>query len=190
MNSLPRTIKHPLVGDEVTFVKTSKETFGEYSLLKVVLQPGGGTDLHYHTRMSEKFDVVQGRLGLRDEKQTIYLNEGESYTIAPNRLHRFFNDTDQPIVFYCTVSPAGRFEDLLRIAYGLATDQKTNKKGIPKNLWHAAMMFKMGESYLPGVPIWPQKGVFNALAAVGKWRGEDVALEKYVRGSGNEEVGK
>jgi len=181
MSNLPRTIKHPLVGDEVTFVKTAKETFGAYCLLKVLLQPGGGTDLHYHTQMCEKFDVVQGRLGLRDQKQTIYLNEGESYSIGPNRLHRFFNDTPEPVVFYCTVSPAGRFEDLLRIAYGLATDQKTNKKGIPKNLWHATMMFNMGESYLPGVPIWVQKGVFGLLAAVGKWKGEGMALEKYYK---------
>jgi mannose-6-phosphate isomerase-like protein (cupin superfamily) len=179
MSQLQKTIKNPLVGDEVSFIKTSRETNGAYCLVEVVLQPGGSTGLHYHTRFNEKFEVVRGKLGLQDGKRKFHLREGETYTIEKNRKHQFFNDGSEPVTFYCTISPAGQFEELLRVAYGLATDKKVNAKGIPKNVWHLAIMFNMGESYLPGVPLWLQKGIFNMLATIGKWKKADIALEKY-----------
>jgi mannose-6-phosphate isomerase-like protein (cupin superfamily) len=181
MSRLPGTIRHPLVGDEVTFIKTGEETEGEYCIVKVVLQPGGDTGLHYHTRFEESFEVLQGHLGLQDQQEIIQLAPGEKYTIGKNRRHRFFNSSKGPVTFLCTITPAGSFEQLLRIAYGLAADGKVTKKGIPKNIWHLALMFQIGESYLPGMPLWLQKKLFGALAAIARWRKADKALLKYYR---------
>lgn len=70
----------------------------------------------------------------------------------------------------------------MRAAYGLINDGKTNTKGILKNLFHLALLFEMGETYLPGLPYPVQKGLFGFLARVGKWLGVDKQLEKYYAG--------
>lgn len=180
MNQLPRTIKHPLIGDEVSFIKTADETNGEQCLVKVILQPGGGNGLHYHTHYDESFKVLEGKLGLQEGKKTFHLLPGEEYTVNRNRVHRFFNDSKEPVTFLCIVAPARSFEQLLRIAYGLAEDKKVTSKGIPKNIWHLAMMFELGESYLPGVPLWLQKVIFGSLARIGKWKKADRDFHKYI----------
>ena len=43
-----RTVRNPVIGDEVTFVQTARETGGDHTLARVVLKPGGGNPLHYH----------------------------------------------------------------------------------------------------------------------------------------------
>lgn len=37
-----RTIKDPLTGDEFTYLKTGRETGGEYALVRAKVAPGGG----------------------------------------------------------------------------------------------------------------------------------------------------
>jgi hypothetical protein len=57
-----RTVRNPVIGDEVTFVRTAGETGGEHTLARVLLKPGGGNPLHYHLTYAEEFEVVDGRL--------------------------------------------------------------------------------------------------------------------------------
>ena len=180
MKNLPRTIHNPLVKDIVTFLKTSDETNGQYTLAEVTLQPGGKVGMHYHTDYTEHFEVVSGKLGLTHEKSEFHLLPGEKYFIPKKAMHRFFNDTSEPVVFLCTVTPARGFEKVLRIAYGLAVDEKVNpKSGIPKNFWHTVLLFQIGETYLPGPPNWFQKGFADMLACVARWIKADKALLKY-----------
>ena len=42
-----RTYENPSIGDKITFIKTSEETNGEYTLIKVELKPGGSNSPHY-----------------------------------------------------------------------------------------------------------------------------------------------
>ncbi len=180
MKLLPRTICNPLVNDSVTFIKTSDETNGEYTLAEVTLQPGGKVGIHYHTNYTELFEVVSGKLGLTYENDDFYLEAGQQYLIPKKARHRFFNDTAEPVVFRCTVAPSRGFEKVLRIAYGLAVDKKVNpKNGIPRNFWHAVMLFQIGETYLPGLPWWFQKGFAYVLAGIARAIKADKALLKY-----------
>ncbi|WP_295796669.1 hypothetical protein [Mucilaginibacter sp.] len=57
-----RKIYNPVQKDYVTFLKTSAETNGEYTLVEVELADGGGVGLRYHKTYSEKFDCVQGEV--------------------------------------------------------------------------------------------------------------------------------
>jgi quercetin dioxygenase-like cupin family protein len=54
--------RNPVIGDEVTFVHTARETGGEHTVARVVLKPGGGNPLHYHLTYAEEFEVVDGCL--------------------------------------------------------------------------------------------------------------------------------
>jgi hypothetical protein len=76
--------------------------------------------------------------------------------------------------------PARNFEKALRIAYGLASDGKVTAKAVPKSIWHLALLFQLGESYLPGLPLPIQRGMFGALAGMARLLGKDKELEKYV----------
>lgn len=182
MQLLPRTITNPLVGDSVTFLETASETGGKYTLVEVTLKPGGGTGLHYHIDYAEEFTAVEGTLGIQLGKQTLHLLPGEQ-AIAPIRSkHRFFNPGNTSIRFLVKITPARYFEQMLRIAYGLATDGLCNAKGVPLSIWHTAILFEVGETYMPGIPLGIQRTVFGWLARIARRKGKDKELEKYYKG--------
>ena len=180
MNHLSNSIYNPLAKDRVTFVRSAAETNGEYTLVQVELAPKGGNALHFHTNFTEEFEVLEGTLSIELEKKVITLQPGERAIAPKYKIHRFFNqDASSPCTFLVTIRPARKFEEMLRIAYGLINDGLTNSKGIPKSIWHTALMFDMGESYLPGLPYRFQKWLGGVLAKEACRRGKHKELEKY-----------
>ncbi|MFZ6009637.1 MAG: cupin domain-containing protein [Bacteroidota bacterium] len=146
-----RKIYNPVQKDYVTFIKTSRETNGEYTLVDVELAVGGGVGLHFHKTYTEKFTVTEGVLGITLGKEDIRLKPGEHATAEKNVLHRFYNPESKPVKFQVQLQPASEgFERSLQVAYGLARDGKTNAKGIPLNIFHVALLLEMSESKLPG----------------------------------------
>ncbi|MBC5991536.1 cupin domain-containing protein [Pontibacter cellulosilyticus] len=189
MNSLPKSIYNPLNKDRVTFLKTSAETNGEYILVQVELAPKGGNGLHYHTTYTEEFEVLEGTLSIELDKEVITLVPGERAVAPLHKQHRFFNqDVSRPCTFLVTIKPARQFEQMLRIAYGLVNDGLTNSKGIPKNLWHTAFLFYMGESYLPGIPFRLQSWLAALLAKEARRRAKHKELEKYYLPQRHQEI--
>ena len=67
----PRRIYNPVQKDYVTFIKTSAETNGEFTLVEVELAPQGGVGIHYHKTYSERFDCLEGELKVQAGK-TVY----------------------------------------------------------------------------------------------------------------------
>ncbi|QNF32180.1 cupin domain-containing protein [Adhaeribacter swui] len=152
MQTLTRTITNPLIKDEVTFLKTSAETRGAYTLVEVKLAPGGGVPLHYHNSYRETFACVAGELSIQCQKDVVRLQSGQSAVAEANTLHRFFNQSPEPCRFLCRIEPGNPgFEQLLQINYGLARDGKTNAKGMPKGLLNLAYVLSLGETRLPGL---------------------------------------
>lgn len=175
-----RTIRNPIVGDEVTFLRTAQETGEEYVLARVKLAPGGGNPLHHHPTFAEEFEVVEGSLTIERDGRKLLLDPGEHATVPAGSVHRFANDTDHPIVFLAQIRPARRFEEVLRVAYGLARDGKTNAAGIPKNPLELALLYEMGESYLADVPLWLQRTISILLAGLARRLGVERSLDKYL----------
>ncbi len=179
--SLPATITNPIIGDQVTFLETAASTDGQYCLLKVVLAPGGGNGLHFHTDFTEEFEVLKGTLGLKSNKRTYLLKEGDTALVQRREVHHFYNYSNaEPVIFLTRIVPALDFESMLRIAYGLANEGKTNKKGMP-GLLPLAVMFIKGGSYLPGIPLVVQKSFFGFLAYMAKITGHARRLERYYK---------
>lgn len=175
--NLPRTIENPLVQDRVTFITTGVESGGQFEYVEVELAPGGGVGLHYHLAYTEHFEAVDGVLHLDLDGSPRELQSGQTASAPPGSSHRFYNPGHEKIVFRVKVVPARRFEQMLRISYGLARDGKVNRKtGIPRNLLELAVIFELGETYLNGIPIALQKGIFGMLYRMAKWRGVDERL--------------
>jgi quercetin dioxygenase-like cupin family protein len=147
----PRRIYNPVQKDYVTFLKTSEETNGEYTLVEVELASKGGVGVHYHKTYSEKFDCLEGELKVQAGKEIHTLTKGQSVTAHPLIHHRFFNTSESVCRFRVELRPASRgFEQSLQVGYGLARDGMTNSKGFPKDRLALAWLFEISESNLPG----------------------------------------
>ena len=178
----PRRIYNPVQKDYVTFLKTSEETNGEFTLVEVELAPKGGVGLHFHKTYSEKFDCLDGELKVQAGKTIHTLLTGQSLTAVANVHHRFFNSSDKVCRFRVELRPASRgFEQSLQVGYGLARDGQTNDKGFPKNRVALAWLFEISESNLPG---WMSlfEFILRRQAKKAKATGLDRELiQKYVR---------
>lgn len=136
-----RVYENPVFGDTATFLKTADETGGAYTLIQVELSPGGGNSAHTHSEFTETFKMIQGPLTLQCNNLEKTLQEGESFTVPKKAVHLFKNPTDKKVIFQVELRPGyAGFEKAIKIAYGLATDGLTNKKGIPTNLSHLAVL--------------------------------------------------
>jgi quercetin dioxygenase-like cupin family protein len=146
-----RRIYNPVQKDYVTFLKTSSDTDGASTLVEVELAPGGGVGIHFHKTYREIFNCLEGTLGVQLGSVVSRLRPGESATALPNVNHRFFNDSNTVCRFRVELQPASRgFEESLQVAYGLARDGKTNRKGLPSSTLALAWLFDISESNLPG----------------------------------------
>jgi quercetin dioxygenase-like cupin family protein len=176
----PRRIYHPIQKDYVTFLETSASTGGKRTLAELELAPGGGNMPHYHMTFDEHFEVLEGELEVLVGAQTHTLRPGETKIAYVNTLHCFKNPTDKTTRFLVELRPGSTgFEQALQIAYGLATDGKANKQGLPKNIYHLAVVFVLGEGRVPGVMslLMP---LFRLLAARARKKGiEQELLSKY-----------
>lgn len=178
-----RIIENPIIKDRVTFLETSAETNGKFTLVQVELAPSGGNEPHYHKTFEETFTVVEGVLGIQVGKQIAHLKNGESATVPTGSLHRFFNPSDtEKVVFNVLLQPGSEgFERTLQVAYGLARDGRTSRKGIPKSLYHMALIILWSDTNLPGL--------FSRMEPAMRWlakravkKGIDAALvAKYCR---------
>ncbi len=168
--------------DAVTFLQTADETNGASTLFDMEAAPGGGNALHYHKTFAEHFTVVSGELGLQIGKEQFNLKPGQEVVVPIMTLHRWYNRAQQTALVRVELRPGHTgFERSIQIAFGLARDGLTNKQGIPRNLFHMALLVEMSDTNLPGL--------FSAIAPLlrllAKWarrKGiERKLLERYCR---------
>jgi len=154
---MKRTIVNPLFKDVITFIKTSGESKGKVSEMELTLQPSGKNPshypLHYHKSYAETFTAIDSEVGVGlGKKEVKILKPGDTYTVEPNNLHYYFNPIDREIKFKVEIRPGHEgFENSLRILFGLAADDLTNKKGVPKSIQHTAVIAIMADMNLPGL---------------------------------------
>src|SRR3712207_4303861 len=138
--------------DWATFLETSEETGGKYTLIEIELAPGGGNGPHYHLTYDEHFEVLKGTLEVQLGTAARVLRPGEKAVAYKTVLHRFRNPTDEPAVFRIELRPGhAGFEKAIKVAYGLAGDGLAAANGAPKNPYHLALVFEWGEGRLPGL---------------------------------------
>jgi len=79
------------------------------------------------------------------------LEVGESVRVKAGDEHCFFNPSStEKAVAHVLLDTASRgMEISLQVAYGLARDGRTNKKGIPWNPYHLAMLVHWSDTNLP-----------------------------------------
>jgi quercetin dioxygenase-like cupin family protein len=177
-----RRYYHPGQKDWATFLETSEETGGEYTLIEIELASGGGNVPHFHLTYDEHFEVLEGQLEVRLGTAARVLRPGEKAVAYKTVLHRFRNPADEPAVFRIELRPGhAGFEKAIKVAYGLAADGLAAANGAPKNAYHLALVFEWGEGRLPGLFALAEP-LFRLLAKRARRKGIDKELEaRYCR---------
>lgn len=177
-NRTDKTIYNREGNYAATFVKTGRETNNAYELVEVELEPYGGNDWHCHSGFVETFTVVDGRVKIGKNGKEIILDKGQTTQAGKKNMHYFKNALGSKSVLLVKVTPAASLEKTLRVAYGLMNDGLL-KNDMTENPWHMCLLLGYSQSYLPGMPVWFQEPLINALAKIAQWKGEDKALRKY-----------
>lgn len=181
--SVSNTYYNPVNGELTTILESAADTNGEYTHFEVKLTPGGGNPIHYHTKFTEEFTAVKGKLGLYYENKNIYLQPGESRLVPVGVHHRFFNDTDGDIVFRVVLRKGQPdFEKFLITMFGLVNDRKTiTRNQIPKNIFTLAIMYRWGDTHLANPLIRFLSPVIISIARFARAIGMEKALtDKYL----------
>jgi quercetin dioxygenase-like cupin family protein len=173
-----RRYYHPTQKDYATFLKTSEETGGEYTLIEIEVAPGGGNAPHYHKTYDEHFEVLEGTLEVLLDKDTLPLRPGQKAIAKRNTRHCFSNPADKPARFLVELRPGSEgFEKALKAGYGLAADGLTSANGAPKNPYQLAVLLDWSEMRLSG-PLALAEPLFRLLARRAKRKGIDRELEE------------
>ncbi len=167
------TIENPVTRERLTWLDTTNDTDGELLRFDLFVRPGGSVPVaHIHTKQSESFEIVAGKMRYRvggDREKD--LHEGESMAVAPGTPHIRWNPGDEELRAIVEFRPALNTETFIENMWGFARDgRKRGGKGVP-NMLQLAVWFAgtyEGENYLERPPIPIQKALFALLAPIGR----------------------
>jgi quercetin dioxygenase-like cupin family protein len=166
-------LENPITGEVLIFHRTSRETGGEAVLVETIVRPDGFVAAaHVHPHQSERFEVLEGRLGLRAGEKELLAGPGTVATVEPGTPHRFWNAGEGQARFLCEVRPALEFETLIETMFTLAAEGKTNRKGMPNPLRLAVIAKAHFDTVrLPFPPASLQRAALAVGASLGRLLG-------------------
>lgn len=166
-------LQHPVTGERVVWRKVSGDTGGALLQLDLFAAPGGFVAAaHVHPNQEERFQVLAGTLRLRVDGQEQVLRAGQVAVVPPGRPHVWWNAGEEEVHILGEVRPALRTEMFFETFFGLATDGKTSRKGLPNPLQLAVLVREyQDEVRLARPPVAIQGALFGPLAVLGRLLG-------------------
>ena len=172
---------NPVTGERVVIRLGTQETGGERLLADIYLRPGGAVaGEHIHPSIDETFTILKGRVGIAIDGRKTIAEPGQSLHVPRGTAHDWWNAGDEEAHILVEVTPAARFEAMIRNLFGLAQDGKTDKKGIP-NLLQLALIAREFEdvAQLTRPPRLVQKVLFGILAPIARLKGYRGSYPEY-----------
>jgi len=108
-----------VAGGAYTVLVTGKQTAGRYSLIDMLVPPGGGPPLHRHD-FEEAFVVLDGEIELTFRGETQRAGKGSVVNVPANAPHKFRNTSDRPAHLLCLCTPPGQEDFFLAVGDPLA----------------------------------------------------------------------
>jgi quercetin dioxygenase-like cupin family protein len=163
-------LENPVTGEVLVFHRTSAQTKGESVLIETIVRPQGFVAAaHVHPHQTERFEILEGSLGLRLGEQELVAGPGDVAVVPPGTPHRFWNAGEHEARFLCEVRPALGFESLIETMFTLAAQGKTNRKGMPNPLRLAVIAKAHFDTVrLPFPPAAMQRVALALAAPMGK----------------------
>ena len=163
-------LENPVTGEVLVFHRTSAQTQGDSVLVETIVRPRGFVAAtHVHPHQTERFEVLEGMLGLRIGVRELLAGPRDVAVVPPGMPHRFWNAGEHEVRFLCEVRPALRFESLIETMFTLAAEGKTNRKGMPNPLRLAVIAKEHFDTVrLPFPPAGLQRAALAVAAPLGK----------------------
>jgi quercetin dioxygenase-like cupin family protein len=99
-------LENPVTGEVLVFHRTSEETDGEFVLVETIVRPDGFVAAtHVHPYQTERFEVLEGLLGLRVGDEAIIAGPGDVAMVSPGTPHRFWNAGEREARFRVKSAP-------------------------------------------------------------------------------------
>lgn len=96
-----------VAGGLYTFLKTSDDTNGQFSLFDFYVPKKAGPPPHIHSRDDEAFYILEGNLSLQFENQTLVATPGTFVYLPKHHIHEFKNLGTSPVHALSMTVPAG-----------------------------------------------------------------------------------
>jgi quercetin dioxygenase-like cupin family protein len=111
-----------VAGGTYTILVSGEQTGGRYSLIDLLVPPGGGPPPHRHD-FEEMFTILEGEIELTFRGEALQASTGSTVNIPANAPHSFKNKSDKPAHLLCMCTPAGQEEFFMAI--GDPVDSRT-----------------------------------------------------------------
>jgi mannose-6-phosphate isomerase-like protein (cupin superfamily) len=157
------TICNHATGETLTMLEGEQEGGGVRQLYAVRVPPRRPSPpMHYHVAFAERFTVMEGALDfyLGRERRRVTLGPGQSVTAEMGQPHTFGNDRDEWTTFTVETRPPGGVVAAFQMAYAVANAGGAAKDGLPRNPIVALVFIQTSQGFLPGVPLFLQRGLF------------------------------
>jgi quercetin dioxygenase-like cupin family protein len=175
--------ENPVTGERVVIRVGTEECGGELLVADLYVKPDGASmGEHVHPGIEEGFTVVRGRLGYRLGGREGVVGPGQHLHVPHGTTHDWWNAGEEKARIVVEISPAARFEEMIKNLWGLAQDGKTDAKGRPR-LLQAALFAREFDDIIrltkPPRPV--QRLLFGALAPVARLLGYRGSYPEYLR---------
>jgi mannose-6-phosphate isomerase-like protein (cupin superfamily) len=163
------TLENPVTGEVLKFHRTSAQTRGESVVVETIVRPHGFVAAtHVHPHQTERFEVIEGLLGLQIGEEELVARPRDVAVVPPLTPHRFWNAGEHEARFLCEVTPALGFESLIETMFALAVQGKTNRRGLPNPLRLAVIAKAHFDTVrLPFPPATVQRALLAVAAPLG-----------------------
>jgi quercetin dioxygenase-like cupin family protein len=175
-------LENPVTGERAVVRVGTEESGGKLLVADLHVRPGGAVmGEHLHPAMEESFTVARGRLGYRLSGREGVAGSGERLHLPHGAVHDWWNAGEEEAQVLVEISPAVRFEEMIRNAYGLAQDGKTDAKGQP-HLLQAALFAREFDDVIrfTSPPRPAQRLLFGVLASIAWLLGYRGSYPKYL----------
>ena len=172
---------NPVTGERGIVLEGPRENDERRLVVELHVSPGGAVvGEHLHPAVTERFEVLEGRLGVKLSGRSSEATRGDGLEVPPGTWHDWWNAGATEAVVRVTVTPGDRFSLMIATLFGLALDGRTNPKGMPNPLQLAQVARGFEEVFiLRRPPRWIQRAVFRLLAPLARRRGYRAHYPRY-----------
>ncbi len=169
------TIYNPVTGEKLLVLESTAEVFKMGFTIEPHSEIAGE---HIHPFQEQRITVIKGELHCRIDGVTSVLRAGDSATIPAGARHFQSNPTGTETQAIEEYRPAGQIRNFFRVAFRLAHEGKTNRKGVPHPLIGAALVAEFKDTVRVSSPY--LRLLFGALAPIARLLGYRETIRGYI----------
>jgi len=151
------------------------------SLVELWADPGGGVSVaHFHPKMEERFEVLEGEVTFTADKEEVVARPGDPPVVVKPGMRHTFRNTGSTEAHLMTEADPGDpdLQEFLTRAAALARRGAYNRHGIPKSPGYLLEAAEFAERYRDSTvltgPAFPPPGLqpllLGPLARLHRWR--------------------